>query len=319
MRIIPDPLTQEVEFRTGAVDYYGAMPHQVARYLKDDSYQSFSSLALSYSYIGYNLRKPLFADPRVRRALGMAIDVDDIIRYLLYGEGERTTGPFPKETPWYDPAVRPLPYDPAAAVRLLEEAGWRKNKEGLLEKDGTVFEFNLITNSGNPARKNIITIAQNAWKRIGIECNTQYFEWAVFLEDFVDKGAFDAVVLGWTTPPLDPDLYQIFHSSQSGPKQLNFVAYNNPEADRLIIRIRQEYDPERQRALAHRLHRIIYEDQPYNFLYTPRTTRVLDKKIVIVERDAKDQERYIKIYPTKGGTISYYFNKWRKLAFTPEF
>ena len=319
LRIIPDPLTQEVEFRTGAVDYYGAMPHQVARYLKDDSYQSFSSLALSYSYIGYNLRKPLFADPRVRRALGMAIDVDDIIRYLLYGEGERTTGPFPKETPWYDPAVHSLPYDPAAALRLLEEAGWRKNKEGLLEKDGTVFEFNLITNSGNPARKNIMTIAQNAWKRIGIKCNTQYFEWAVFLEDFVDKGAFDAVVLGWTTPPLDPDLYQIFHSSQSGPKQLNFVAYNNPEADRLILRIRQEYDPERQRALAHRLHRIIGEDQPYNFLYTPRATRVLDKKIVIVERDARGQERYVKIYPTKGGTISYYFNKWRKLAFTPEF
>ncbi|MBA2594922.1 MAG: hypothetical protein H0U97_22825 [Gammaproteobacteria bacterium] len=97
------------------------------------------------------------------------------------------------------------------------------------------------------------------------------------------------------------------------------MAYNNPEADRLIIRIRQEYDPERQRALAHRLHRIIGEDQPYNFLYTPRATRVLDKKIVIVERDARGQERYVKIYPTKGGTISYYFNKWRKLAFTPEF
>jgi len=319
LRIIPDILTQELEFKTGAIDYYGALPHQVARYLKDDTYQSFSSLAFAYSYIGYNMRNSLFADKRVRRALGMAINVDEIIEYLLYGEGERTTGPFPQESDWYDPSVPPLPYDPKGARRLLEDAGWRVNADGWLEKDGKRFEFNLITNSGNPQRKNIMTIAQNAWKKIGVKCNTQYFEWAVFLEDFVDKGAFDALVLGWTNSPLDPDLYQVFHSSQSGPQQLNFVAYNNPAADELITRIRQEYDHDRQRDMTHRLHRLIYEDQPYTFLFAPKVTRVLDKKIVIVEREPGGGERYVKIYPTKGGNISYYFNKWRKLELTPDF
>ncbi len=319
LRIIPDPLTQELEFRTGAVDYYAAAPHQVARYLKDDAYQSFSSLALSYTYIGYNMRRPLFADRRVRRALGMALDVDAVIRYLLYNEGERVTGPFAKETDWYDASVAPVPHDPEAALRLLEELGWKKNRDGWLEKDGRIFEFNLITNSGNPQRENIMTVAQNAWKRIGVKCNTQYFEWAVFLEDFVDQGAFDAVVLGWAMSPLDPDLYQLFHSSQAGPQQLNFVGYRNAEADRLMVRIRQEYDHERQVELAHRLHRIIHEDQPYTFLYAPRVTRVLDKKIVIVGRGPGGGEQYRKIYPTKGGTISYYFNRWRKLAQTPDF
>jgi ABC-type transport system substrate-binding protein len=319
VRVIPDLLTQEMEFRTGAIDYYTALPHQVVRYKQDDTYQSFSSLAFAYSYIGYNMRKPLFADKRVRRALGMAIDVHEIIKYLLYGEGEQVTGPFPKETEWYDQAIAPLPYDPDGARRLLAEAGWKINGEGWLEKEGKVFEFNLITNNGNPQRKSIMTIAQNAWKKIGVKCNTQAFEWAVFLEDFIENGSFDATVLGWTTPPTDPDLYQVFHSSQSGPQQLNHVAYNNPEADELIIRIRQEYDRDRQRDLAHRLHRIIAEDQPYTFLYTPRSTRVLDKKIVIVERNPDGGERYVKIYPTKGGNIVYYFNKWRKLEFTPDF
>lgn len=319
VRVIPDLLTQEMEFRTGAIDYYTALPHQVVRYKQDDTYQSFSSLAFAYSYIGYNMRKPLFADKRVRRALGMAIDVHEIIKYLLYGEGEQVTGPFPKETEWYDQAIAPLPYDPDGARRLLAEAGWKINGEGWLEKEGKVFEFNLITNNGNPQRKSIMTIAQNAWKKIGVKCNTQAFEWAVFLEDFIENGSFDATVLGWTTPPTDPDLYQVFHSSQSGPQQLNHVAYNNPEADELIIRIRQEYDRDRQRDLAHRLHRIIAEDQPYTFLYTPRSTRVLDKKIVIVERNPNGGERYVKIYPTKGGNIVYYFNKWRKLEFTPDF
>jgi ABC-type transport system substrate-binding protein len=318
LRIIPDLLTQEVEFRTGAIDYYGALPHQVHRYLKDPKYQSFTSLAFAYSYIGYNLRRPLFQDARVRRALGMAIDVGEIIQYLLYGEGEQVTGPYAKDSDWYDPSVSPLPYDPAGARRLLEEAGFKPNTEGWLEKDGKVFEFNLITNT-NPQRKNIMTVAQNAWKKIGVKCNTQYFEWAVFLKDFVNKGEFDALVLGWSMTPLDPDLYQLFHSSQTGPEQLNFVAYKSPEVDDLIVEIRQEYDRERQRKLAHTLHRRIALDQPYTFLYAPKSTRVLDKKIVIVEREPDGRERYVKIYPTKGGNISYYFNRWRKLDHTPDF
>ncbi len=318
MRIIPDLLTQEMEFRAGAVDYYGAQPHQVARYKEDPTYQSFSSLGFGYTYIGYNNRRPLFADPDVRRALGMAIDVDELIRYLLYGEGERITGPYPKNTQWYDHSVEPLPYDPEGARTLLEAKGWRLNAEGWLEKDGKVFEFNLITNSGNPIRKNVMTIAQNGWKKIGIKCNTQYFEWAVFLKDFVNTGQFDAVVLGWSMG-IDPDLFQLWHSSQAGPQQLNFIGYNNPRADELIVRIRQEYNLDVQRDLAHRLHRLIAEDQPYTFLYAPLGTRVLDKKIVLVKRREDGTEEYEKIYPTKSGDITFYFHRWRKLEFVPEF
>ena len=320
MRIIPDLLTQEVEFKAGAVDYYGTLPHQVARYKQDTTYQVFSSLAFAYTYIGYNNRRPLLKDPQVRRALGMAINVTEFIEYLLYGEGERTTGPYAKNTDWYNHAITPIPYDPEGAQRLLEDLGWQKNSDGWLEKDGKTFEFNLITNSGNPIRKNIMTIAQNAWKKIGVKCHTQFFEWAVFLKDFVNTGDFDALVLGWGMGAgIDPDLYQIWHSSQAGPQQLNFVGYKNPLVDDLIVRIRQEYDRDRQVKLAHQLHRFIHEDQPYTFLYAPLSTRVLDKKIVLVEKDEDGRERYEKIYPTKTGNEMFHFHKWRKLEFTPNF
>ena len=318
MRIIPDLLTQEVEFRTGAVDFYGALPHQVARYKEDPTYQSFSSLGFAYTYIGYNNRKPLFASREVRTALGMAINVQEITDFLIYGEGERITGPYPQNTEWYNPSIAPIPYDPEGAKALLAHMGWKMNAEGWLEKDGKVFEFTLITNNGNPIRKNILTIAQNAWKRIGVKVNTQVFEWAVFLNDFVNTGDFDAVVLGWSMG-IDPDLYQIWHSSQSGPQQLNFVGYHNSKADELIVRIRQEYNRNRQRDLTHELHRVIAEDQPYTFLYAPLSTRVLDKKIVLVERDANGQEHYKKIFPIKSGDITFYFYKWRKLDHTPDF
>ena len=72
----------------------------------------------------------------------MAINVDPIIRYVLYGEGERVTGPYPKITDWYDPDVKPLPYDPVKALKIFNEKGWRKNADGILEKDGKLFEFN---------------------------------------------------------------------------------------------------------------------------------------------------------------------------------
>jgi len=163
-----------------------------------------------------------------------------------------------------------------------------------------------------------MTIAQNAWKKIGVKCNTQYFEWAVFLKDFVYTGEFDAVVLGWSMG-IDPDLYQIWHSSQAGPQQLNFVGYMNPRTDDLIVRIRQEYDRERQRDFTHQLHRLIHEDQPYTFLYAPLGTLVLDKKIVLVDRLKDGREKYSKIYPIKSGNITFYFHKWRKLEFTPDF
>jgi ABC-type transport system substrate-binding protein len=318
MRIIPELFTQEVEFRTGALDFYGAQPHQVDRYKNDPTYQWFSSLGFAYTYIGYNNRKPLLADPKIRKALGMAINVDEVITYLMYGEGERTTGPYPKNTEWYDPSIQPIPYDPQGARAIFEEAGWTMNRQGWLEKDGKIFEFTLITNHGNPVRRNLMTIAQNAWKKIGVRVNTQVFEWAVFLNDFVNTGEFDAVVLGWSMG-IDPDLYQIWHSSQSGPQQLNFVGYDNPRADDLILRIRQEYNRDSQRQLTRKLHRLIHEDQPYTFLYAPLSTRVLDKKIVLVEEGPDGTEQYKKIYPTKSGDITFHFHKWRKLEFTPDF
>jgi len=318
MRIVPDLLTQEMEFRSGAVDYYGAQPHQVSRYKQDAQYQSFSSLGFGYTYIGYNNRRPLFADSEVRKALGMAVNVSEFLKYLLYGEGERITGPYPKNTQWYDRSIEPLPYDPDGAKRILATKGWELNAEGWLEKDGKIFEFNLITNSGNPIRKNVMTIAQNAWKKIGVKCNTQYFEWAVFLKDFVNTGDFDAVVLGWSMG-IDPDLFQLWHSSQAGPQQLNFIGYKNPVVDDLIVRIRQEYNVEVQRNLTHQLHRLIAEEQPYTFLYAPLGTRVLDKKIVLVSREDDGTEEYEKIYPIKSGDITFHFHQWRKLEFTPRF
>lgn len=312
-RVIPDSVTEEIEFRTGAVDTYAPQPHQVDRFARDPTYRAFSTLSSGYTYIGYNIRREPFTDPRVRRALGMAINTGEIIEYVLYGQGEPTTGPYPKNTPWYDHDVLPLPYDAAAALALLNEAGYRRGTGGWLEKDGKRLEFNLITNNGNPLRKAVLSIAQNAWARIGIKCNTQVFEWAVFLKDFINPGDFDAVILGWRMG-IDPDLYQLWHSSQTGENQLNFVGYGSEEADEIIATLRATYDRGEQIRLAHALHRLIARDQPYTFLYAPQATRVLDRKIVMVEPDGS----LAPARASRNGDLFYHFTHWKKIAHAPQ-
>jgi len=317
-RVIPDLLTQEMEFYAGTLDSYAVQPHQVDRLKDDPRFQAFSGVSFGYTYIGYNLRREPFKDVRVRKALGMAIDVDKIIRYVLHGQGERITGPFPKQTDFYDHAIQPLPYDPQGAAALLEEAGWRRDALGRLAKDGVPMRFTLITNSGNDLRKAVLAIAQDAWRQLGIEVRTDVVEWAVFINERIDKHDFDAVVLGWSMG-IDPDLYQIWHSSQTGHYQLNFVGFQDEEADDLIVRIRQEYDQGRQVALCHRLHQIIAREQPYTFLYVTRWTAVLDKRIVIKELDEGGQAVYKRITPTKTGSYTFHFNRWVKLPHAPQF
>jgi ABC-type transport system substrate-binding protein len=317
-RIIPDLLTQEMEFYAGTIDSYGVQPHQVERLKDDPNYQGFSGLSFGYTYIGYNMRREPFNDARVRRALGMAIDVNKIIDFVLYGQGEQITGPFVKQTDYYNHGIEPIPYDPQGALRLLEEAGWKRNKEGWLEKDGKRFQFTLITNSGNDLRKAVLAIAQDAWRQIGVDVRTDLLEWSVFIQERVDKADFDALILGWAMG-IEPDLYQIWHSSQTNSHQLNFVAFKNEEADDLIIKIRQEYDYDRQVAYCQRLHEIIALEQPYTFLYVSKWTAILDKRIVIMKTDAQGNVLYKKITPTKTGNYTFYFNKWIKLDQAPDF
>ncbi len=317
-RVIPDPLTQEIEFYAGTIDSYGVEPHQVKRLKDDPNFQSFSGTSMGFSYIGYNLRRKPFDDRRVRQALSMAIDVNKIIEFVLYNQGERITGPFPKQTDFYNPHIAPVPYDPRGALKLLAEAGWTRNDQGWLEKDGQRLQFKLITNNGNDIRKAILAIAQDSWKQIGIDVRTDLVEWAVFIQERVNKLDFDALVLGWSMP-LDPDLYQIWHSSQTGYNQLNFVGFKNNQADDLIIKIRQEYNHAQLVEYCHRLHAIIAHEQPYTFLFVSRWTAILDKRIVIKAFDNSANIVYRKIKPTRTGSYTFHFNQWIKLAQTPEF
>ncbi len=230
-----------------------------------------------YAYIGWNQNRMLFKDQKVRQALTMAIDRSRIIEYNLNGKGIELTGSFFPFSPSYDSSIEPHPFDPRKAKRLLESAGWYDwNGDGILEKkvDGKLvpFRFTLTYPVKNTSAKPIVEYIAKAYKEVGIDCRINGVELADISNAFDEKD-FDAIYLGWSLgkPPENPR--QLWHSSGAEEKgSSNFISFAHPEADQIIERLEYEYDEEMRTKLYHRFHRILHEEAPYVFLYTPKAT-----------------------------------------------
>lgn len=308
-RIIPEPPISELEFMVGGIDLEAPQPFQYERLAHDRKFEVFKRLANSYTYIGWNNRLPLFKDRKVRMALTHAINRQQIVKYLLYDLGVLATGPFPPQMWYSNPHVAPIPYDPQRARELLAEAGWKDSDgDGVLDKEGKPFRFVLMTNNGNVLRQNIAVLVQRQLKEVGIVVEVELYEWSVFIRDKINARNFEATVLGWSLG-LDPDIYEIWHSSQKD-KGFNFIGYENPEVDRLIEQGRSEYDVEKRKKIYFRIHELIHQDQPYTFLYVPESTPAMHRNEFAIKRvDESGKVSLEEIKMTEIG-LTYFINKW---------
>lgn len=299
-RIIPDQSTMFMELRAGGVDMMGLTPIQYTRQTNTEyfkkNFRKYRYPVFAYTYLGFNLKHPFFKDKRVRKAISYAIDKKEIIDVVLFGLGTVATGPYVPNTWPYNPDVQRYDYNPELARRLLKEAGWMdKDGDGVLEKDGVPFEFTILTNMGNSLREKTATIIQWRLKQIGIKVNIRLVEWSAFINEFIDKRRFEAVILGWSIG-LDPDQYDIWHSSKTHEKEFNFISYNNPEVDRLLEMGRRVFDQKKRRKIYYRFQEILAEDAPYVFLYVPDALPIV-------------HARFRGIKPSPIG-ITYNIHKW---------
>jgi peptide/nickel transport system substrate-binding protein len=307
-RIIPEAALNEMEILTRGVDYSSLFPFEFKRISHVPFLNTYSQPSLGYTYMGYNLKNPLFQDRRVRRAFTYAINRQEIVQYVLYGLGTVATGPFPNHLWYANPNVKPIPYDPQKARQLLAEAGWKDTDgDGILDREGKPFRFTLITNSGNDTRKDVGVLVQRQLREIGIDVTLELYEWSVFLKDFINARHFDACILGWGLS-VDPDAYEIWHSSQI-ENGFNFVSYRNPEADRLWEEGRREYNFQKRKEIYWRIDELIAEDQPYTFLYVPLSIAALQKKFFLLEKAPSGKEILEKIKMEKAGLL-YDLVKW---------
>jgi len=230
----------------------------------------------AYRYIGYNLKREFFKDKRVRLALAHAVQVDELIKNVLKGLATRTTGISLRNSPNYDSTLPEIPYDLDKARQLLSEAGWEDSDgDGLRDKTigGKKFvaRFDLLIYNASPTFTTIAEVIKEDCRKIGVEVLVTRSEWNFMLQKLRKKD-FDAAMLGWALSwKLDP--LQIFHSSQADvPDSSNSISYRNPEVDKLIEELRMTVDVKRQREIYLQLHRLIYDDQPYTFLFSELRT-----------------------------------------------
>ena len=287
MRIIPDTATMFLELRANGIDRMGLTPLQYTRQTENnlfrENFNKYRYLSFAYTYMGYNLKNPLFVDKRVRQAIAHAVNRVEMIDGVLLGLGKPATGPYKPGTWAYNPNVRDYPYDPAKAKALLAEAGWKDlNGDGVLEKEGRPFAFEIITNQGNEIRAKCAEIIQRRLAEVGIQVKIRVVEWAAFVKDFINKRKFDATILGWTIP-MEPDLYDVWHSSKTGPEELNFISYKNGEVDALIEKGRETFDQSVRKRCYDRIQEILAEEQPYLFLYVPDALPIIHARFRGVE------------------------------------
>ncbi len=286
-RIIPDVSTQFLELQTGSLDFMGLTPLQFDRQTDTPAfrrnYNKYRYLSFGYTYLGYNLRRPLFADKRVRQALAYAIDEQELIDGVLLGYGDVATGPYKPDTWVYNPSVRRYHYNPEKARQLLAQAGWQDTTgDGILDKDGQPLVFTIVTNQGNDLRIKTGEIIQRRFREVGVDVRLRVIEWATFLKDFINPGNFDATILGWSGGP-EPDQYNIWHSSKTAPGQLNFIGFAHPDVDELLERGRRVFDPHQRKEYYDRFQEILAEEQPYTFLYVSEALPAVSRRFRGIE------------------------------------
>lgn len=282
IRFIPDSASMFMELKNLGIDMMGLSPIQ---YLKQTNYEAFNRefrkyqyLSFSYVYLGYNLKHPFFKEKKVRQALTHAIDKREIIEGVLLGQGIEAHGPYKPDMWAYNPNVKKYEYSKEKAIKLLSEAGFEPGSDGVLMKDGKKFEFTILVNQGNDVRIRCAELIQKRLSQVGIKVKIRVLEWASLINEFIDKRNFEAVILGWTIPH-DPDLFDIWHSSKQGPKELNFISFENREVDELLVKARHTFDREIRRRCYFRFQEILAEEQPYTFLFIPYANIAIHKRI----------------------------------------
>lgn len=228
-------------------------------------YQRVLFLENTYAWLGFNQRMPLFADPKVRQALALLFPSELVEKTVDLGLEPRTACPYFPESDSCDPTVKPWPFDPPQAKRLLAESGWAdQNGDGVLDRAGQPFSFAFLASTQSQKLARLLPLYLDALKQAGIDARIETIDVSAYLSR-VRAHDFEAMALSWASSDSVQDNFQNFHSSQADSGR-NYVGYASPEVDALLVAIRAEFDPVRRALLERQVHARVYEEQAYLFL-----------------------------------------------------
>lgn len=262
-------LNDEFDFtlRISSDQYFGAAMQQEAftrRNCKGYFYLG------AFNYVPWNLRRPLLADVRVRKALAHAMDLEAFVETVAHGLAVLPTGPQCFFGPAYDREVQRLPYDPERAKELFAEAGWYdRDGDGVLDKDGKPFQLEMLVLAGNTSAEVYGRMFQESLAKLGARLVLTPVDPATYFRR-VNARDFDCGQAGWTVDATENDPLQLWHSRSAVAGGSNHAGVMDPYVDQLIVEGGRELDPEKRHALWRKLHRYLYEEvQPYLYREGP--------------------------------------------------
>ncbi|KKO54856.1 ABC transporter substrate-binding protein [Paenibacillus sp. DMB20] len=255
-KVVSEDGTRIAELETGYAHIVEPVsPSSISRVEGLDGTYLNRQASLSLSYIGFNMEKKPFNDVRVRQALSMAINKDEVISGVYEGTGIPAVGPLAPDVFGYDASVKPIENNLDKAKELMKEAGLEKG-----------FSTTIWTND-NPERIKIAEYVQSKLKELNVDVKIEVLEWGAYLAQTAE-GKHDMFILGWSTVTADSDygLYLLFHSANAGePGNRTFT--KDPELDKLLDEGRKESDPEKRKAIYKKAQEKLVELAPMLYIH----------------------------------------------------
>ncbi|MCD6150987.1 MAG: ABC transporter substrate-binding protein [Deltaproteobacteria bacterium] len=273
-KIITNDTTRILALKKGTVDLVqNAIPPYALKFFQRDQHlRVLSRQGSGYKYIGYNLKDPLVGNIMVRRAISLAINRRQIIRYVLKNQARPANGLLPPEHWAGNPLLRPDHFDPEKAASLLDQAGFPPQ-----DPEGIRFSLSYKT-STNQESYEIAQIIKKQLAHIGIRIDILRFEWGTFFDD-IKKGNFQLYSLKWIGIQ-DPDIfYYIFHSSSIPPRGANRGRFSNREMDSLLEESRTIIDLKKRRQIFFRIQQIIAEQEIYTSLWYRNDVVIMKRRL----------------------------------------
>ena len=269
IRVIPDQAARHTELETGNIHLL--ISSRAEDFTKLDADPRFVGLARpsrNYAFIPWNAKRPPLNDPRVRRALTMAMDRNEIIQVLRAGRGEIAAGPIGNESWAFDRSIAPLPFSPDSARALLDAAGIRDtNGDGIREfPAGKAWDLELQLPSGSPFNRDMAEMIRADLAEVGVRLVPRAIDFSAMIGNLTSpERKFDGALMGWEND-IRINLKDLFHSTAIG-SPYQFASYENPAVDSVIDAAARTIDREAARPLYSDIQRLIRDDQPWTFLY----------------------------------------------------
>ncbi len=292
-KINKDANSQMLEFKSQALDASTNMSTKTLIDLEADpnfsaNYNSRFTDTYNYSYIAMNMKpdgivhKKLFVDKRVRRAMALLTPVDDVNIIVNKGKNSRMIGPVSPLKEEYNQELTLIPFDLEEAKRLLDEAGWiDTDNDGIRDKviDGkkVQFEFNLSYMTTTVDWKDMAQMVAETMYKAGVKANLNPLDFGIHYDN-ARNHKFDMMLASWAGSSIPDDFTQIWHTSSWVSKGSNWPGFGNAESDALVDSIKYTIEESLRYPMVRKLQSIIYEEQPYIFLFSALRRTVVHKR-----------------------------------------